>query len=385
MCGPLAVAFSLSQKPISQGEAGGEASKVTWKHHFYFHSLLNLGRVLSYTLVGIGVGALGSLLVAGGQLAGVDSPLRRGIAIFTGILLIGLGLNQIQPQLKANVPVFHPIQGRLHDRLSQVMMYLSLRPHWWTPALLGMAWGLIPCGFLYVAQIKAAETGSAWMGGITMLAFGLGTLPVMLGVGVWAALLSRDRRSQLFRLSGIVTLIMGLLLLFRTGNMVDYTGHAALFCLMLALIARPISRLWAHPLQYRRALGVSAFVLSLAHTLHTLDHTFQWNWAGLFFMLPTYQVGIGAGILALTLMTPAALTSFDWMVQRLGTRWRQLHLLTIPALLCCTLHAILVGSSYLGGLEWSITQKCVSMLLVAITLGVLLIRSYRRMAATNSQ
>jgi len=58
--------------------------------------------------------------------------------------------------------------------------------------------------------------------------------------------------------------------------MVDYTGHAALILLMLALIARPISRLWPQPLHIA-ALGVGAFVLAVAHTSYMLDHTLAWN------------------------------------------------------------------------------------------------------------
>lgn len=365
MCGPLTVAFSLSQKEVGQPK---------WQRYVYFHTLLNLGRIGSYILVGAGVGAIGSLLIAGGQLAGIDSPLRRAIAILTGLLLIWIGLNQIRPGLMPSLPMLHPLQGRLHDRLSKAMLSLSFSPHWWTPALLGMAWGLIPCGFLYVAQIKAAETGSMALGAATMLAFGLGTFPIMVGVGVTASLLSRDRRSQLFRLGGWITLTMGVLLLLRTSEMVDLTGHTALLCLMLALIARPISRLWPQPLQYRRALGVGAFVLALAHTFHMLDHSLDWNLQGLSFMLPSYQVGMWLGIAGLTFMTPAALTSFDWMMQWLGDRWRLLHLLAVPALICCTGHTILVGSHYLGNLEFTPAQKILSGGLIAMTGAVLLVR-----------
>ena len=118
-------------------------------------------------------------------MAGIDSALRRGLAIFTGLLLIWFGLSNINPKFLPHVPVLHPVAGRLHDRLSRAMMHLSQSDRWWTPALLGMVWGLIPCGFLYAAQIKAAETGNLWMGAVTMLAFGLGTMPMMLGVGVF--------------------------------------------------------------------------------------------------------------------------------------------------------------------------------------------------------
>ncbi|MCU0526844.1 MAG: sulfite exporter TauE/SafE family protein [Elainella sp. Prado103] len=342
-----------------------------------FHLLLNLGRILSYLLVGAAIGALGSVLLAGGQMAGVGSGLRRGMALLTGGLLIWFGLLQIYPQGLPQLPFIHPLtQGKLHQRLQQAMLKLSFERHWGTPFLLGMIWGLIPCGFLYAAQIKAAETGNLWMGSATLLAFGLGTLPTMLGVGVSAARLSMDRRSQLARIGGWITLTIGSLTLLRTGDMMaDYTGHAALLCLMLALIARPLSQIWVVPLRYRRVLGVGAFVLAVTHTLHMVEHAWQWNLRAVGFMLPQHQWGIGAGGLALLLMLPAALTSFDRAQKWLGERWRTIHLLAVPALLFTTIHCILVGSRYLGA--WQLTGWNYAMvgILSAATIAILLIRS----------
>jgi hypothetical protein len=367
MCGPLTVAFSMSSQ---------STTPPNWQRQLYFHGLLNLGRIVSYALVGAGIGAVGSVLVAGGQFAGIDSGLRRGLAIATGILLIWIGLAQIAPQWLPRIPFLHPLlQGKLHQQLGSAMTKLSLRSRWWTPFLLGMTWGLIPCGFLYAAQIKAAESGNLWQGTLTMLAFGLGTVPSMLGIGTFSSLLSADRRSQLFRLGGWVTLAIGILTLLRTDDMVDFTGYAALIFLVLALIARPISRFWAQPLQYRRALGVGAFVLSAAHTLFMLDHNFEWNFEALSFMLPNYQVSIWLGTLALLLMAPAALTSFDRIQQHLGRYWRLIHLLTVPALVLAAGHVVLIDSNFLGGMEWTTTQKICSALLGILVLAVLLIRA----------
>jgi uncharacterized protein len=174
----------------------------------------------------------------------------------------------------------------------------------------------------------------------------------MMLVGVSAEAMSRDRRSQLFRMGGWVTLVIGVLTLLRSADtMVDYTGHAALICLMLALVARPISRLWSFPLQYRRALGVGAFILSIAHMFHMVVHSWNWQIDKLFFMLPQHQVAIVMGGVALLLMLPLALTSFDRAQKRLGKGWRSLHLLSIPALILVIFHTILVGSHYLGALQ----------------------------------
>ncbi len=365
MCGPLTVAFALSQEDNNSKGING------WQ----FHLLLNIGRIISYSLVGAALGGLGSAFVASGHLAGIGSIFRQVMAILTGILLIWFGLGQIKPNWLPHLPFLHPLKGMVHNRLSSGMNQLASRHRWWTPALLGGVWGLIPCGFLYAAQLKAVETGELLGGALTMLCFGLGTAPMMLGVGISASKISADRRSQLFRLGGWVTLTIGILTLLRTDAMIDYTGHIALILLMLALAARPMSGVWAAPLQYRRIVGVGAFVLSLAHTFHMLDHSLNWNLDAIAFMLPQHRLGISTGILSLFLLFPAALTSSDRAAKILGTRWRKIHLLSVPALIFAVTHVILSGSHYLGDLQLTLDSKIRVGLVLFFGLLVLLMRS----------
>ena len=365
MCGPLAVAFSLSAK--------GETS---WRRQLAFHGLLNVGRIFSYLMVGAAIGAVSSVAIAGGQIAGLGSLLRRLMAVVTGLALVWIGLRQLNPQLLPTLPVLHPIVGGLHDRLNRTMTRASEQYRWWTPALLGSIWGLIPCGFLYVAQIKAAETGDLWLGAATMLAFGLGTVPAMLAIGVSASRLSADRRSQLFRLGGWLTLGIGLLTLARAGDSSgDYAAYGAVLCLALALVARPLRRIWPAILTYRRALGVGAFVLSAVHALHVVVHAWDWNVQAVAFMLPSHQLAIGLGAAALALMLPAASTSFNWAQKRLGTTWRKLHLLSVPALVLCSGHAIAIGPKFLGSSQLGWWNWCYTCGLIAVVAAVLLARS----------
>ena len=365
MCGPLTVALALSQQDNQDHHFRG----------FRFHLLLNLGRVISYALVGASLGSLGSIVVASGQLAGIGSSLRQFMAIFTGILLIWFGLRQIRPHWLPQLPFLHPLTGSIHNRLNSGMNRISTQTQWWTPALLGGVWGLIPCGFLYTAQLKAVETGSLAAGAMMMLGFGLGTLPMMLGVGVSASKISADRRSQLFRLGGWVTLAIGILTLLRTDAMVDYTGHGALLLLMLALIARPLSRFWTAPLQYRRTIGVGSFILALAHTAHMLEHSLNWNLDAIAFMFPQHRLGMAGGILSLFLMLPATVTSSDRLQQNLGQRWRKIHLLTVPALIFAIGHTVLLGSHYLGDLQLGLDNKLRAVLVLFLGALVLGLRS----------
>lgn len=364
MCGPLAVALSLSEAQPEQKTVG---------RSLLFHSLLNLGRITSYALVGAGIGALGSVLVAGGQFAGIDSALRQGITFLTGVLLIWMGLAQVAPALLPKLPLLHPLQGKLHQRLNALLMSASATSHRLTPFLLGLTWGLIPCGFLYAAQIKAAAAGSLWGGATTMLAFGVGTLPSMVGIGLSATWMSADRRGQLFRMGGWVMLAIGILTLLRTSEMVDYTGHGALVLLMLALVARPLNRLIPWLLRYRRGLGVGAFGLAIAHTTHMLDHSFSWRIDAVPFLIPLQQLGMGSGIVALVCLLLPALTSFDCFESQKWWRW--VHGLAIPALVLAVIHTILMGTRYLGNLDWTAANKIQTGMLLVLTLGVFLLRS----------
>ncbi len=358
MCGALTVSFALSDR-----------DRDKWWTSLVFHLLLNGGRILSYGLVGGILGAFGNLIFT--------SQLRQFMAIFTGLLLIWWGLIRIAPNFLPQIPIIHPLQGKLHQSLSLAMDRVASLNFWWTPVILGLCWGLIPCGFLYIAQVKSAETADIWQGAATMLAFGVGTIPTMVGVGVSASRISADKRSQLFRLGGWITLIIGILTLLRTQTMIDYTGHGALILLMLALIARPISYWWKGLLQYRRLIGVGAYVLAIAHILHQLDHSLNWQPQAIFFMLPSHQLGLIAGIIAILLITPAALTSSDRSQQFLGKFWRKIHLLSLPALILGVLHTIYLGSHYLGDLEPNWHNYLRVIIVIFITLGILGIRAKR--------
>ena len=145
--------------------------------------------------------------------------------------------------------------------------------------------------------------------------------------------------------------------------------------MILALIARPLSGLWVALLRYRRALGVGAFVLSLAHTIHKVEHSFQWNLGAVSFLPIDYQWGIFAGLAGLLLMAPAAFTSFDSLQKSLGKWWRKIHLLSVPALLLSVFHTVIIGSHYLGSLQISWYNQLAVLILIIVTTSVILLRN----------
>jgi len=117
--------------------------------------------------------------------------------------------------------------------------------------------------------------------------------------------------------------------------------------ILLMLIARPISRLWPQPLRYRRAGGEPLYwlwlILVICSTIHLhgtsrlLISCCSSNWL--------WQVAL--------VDDPGCAYQFDRFQSYLGKRWRQIHLLGVPALLLSGIHTVLIGSHYLGELEWT--------------------------------
>jgi uncharacterized protein len=105
-----------------------------------------------------------------------------------------------------------------------------------------------------------------------------------------------------------------------------------------------------------------------------MAHSLHWQLAAFWFLPPDFQWGMAAGAVALVLITPAAFTSFESLQKHLGKVWRQIHLLSIPALLLSSIHAVLIGSHYLGSLQLTWGNQLAVILLGMVNLAVLLVR-----------
>jgi sulfite exporter TauE/SafE len=78
--------------------------------------------------------------------------------------------------------------------------------------LFGMVWGWLPCGLVYAALTLAATAGDVSKSALTMLAFGLGTLPAVMGVGIMTHVLTRLSRMQRFKqVIGLFMMVLALL------------------------------------------------------------------------------------------------------------------------------------------------------------------------------
>ena len=185
MCGPLLLA--LPNRP--RRNARFTLGRVIYQ----------LGRIVTYCLLGIGFGLLGT----GFAMAGV----QRVVSIILGVSLLAGFLVSRRVFLAAPM-------ARIVGRLKTSMAGLLIRRSLASQALLGGLNGLLPCGLVYVAGAGSVTTGSI-VGAVSYMAlFGLGTLPVMLGISLTGHLLPATFRFRLARLVpfGVVTIAALLIL-----------------------------------------------------------------------------------------------------------------------------------------------------------------------------
>ena len=184
MCGPLMLILDSSKKT------------AFLKHHLIYHS----GRLLMYLLLGFAASMVGM----GFTLAGAHQVL----AIALGVLVVLVGLGQLlHQQRRFKIPSldqFSELLLRKYNRLKSPNVFIK-----------GAVNGLLPCGLVYVALAGAVMTKSAVEGVFYMLAFGLGTTPLLLFIIFFGPLQQKIRGLAFQKALPWVTLIFGLWILIR--------------------------------------------------------------------------------------------------------------------------------------------------------------------------
>ena len=138
----------------------------------------HLGRLATYTFLGLAAGAAGKLLDLTTALAG----LRPVAAILAGATLLAFGLFSLL-RIYGVVPPRFP-GPKFMQRLLQAGHRRAFdRPPVVRAAMIGLLTTLLPCGWLYAFVLTAAGTASPWWGATAMAVFWLGTLPMMVALG----------------------------------------------------------------------------------------------------------------------------------------------------------------------------------------------------------
>lgn len=196
------------------GMCGGIVGAVTMtlpgsRPKFPFLISYNLGRISSYVLAGVIAGAIGASSFFLEHVLPVEKVLYALASIM--LLLLGLYLAGIWRVLT----MLEALGGKLWQRiqpLSRTLLPVKSIPQSY---LLGTLWGWLPCGLVYSVLVAAIATASPVQGGLLMLAFGLGTLPTLLAMGMAAVRLKTFLQNLWFRrLSGLLIAGFGVMGLF---------------------------------------------------------------------------------------------------------------------------------------------------------------------------
>ena len=196
MCGAIATSLSFGRGAASPAAQWLQALQP------------NLGRILGYTLAGAIVGGFGHGLVALAQAPTLMFAMRMAV----GLLMIVVAIRLLDARGRFN-PLARPGQA-LWQRLQPLQRALLPADTAFKRVAIGLLWGWLPCGLsatlLATAWLQADAVNSA----LTMLAFGLGTLPVMLPL-TWsgARLGQRLQRGGLRTAAGAFVLLAGLVTL----------------------------------------------------------------------------------------------------------------------------------------------------------------------------
>ena len=188
MCGPLAFA-------IPAGNRGGKWLLVADK------LLYNLGRTLSYTLLGLVMGLAGRQLWLMG--------LQQGISVVSGVLIILAASSRL---FKISL-----LRGGHQDRFLGYFNKLMIKAiqNRWGHLATGILNGFLPCGFVYLALVGAINTGSVWQSAQYMFWFGIGTLPLMLLATISSGLMTVSLRRKFNRVIPYFMLCLGLWFVLR--------------------------------------------------------------------------------------------------------------------------------------------------------------------------
>ena len=206
MCGPLVMTYA-----VRSGDGDSPARRALP------HVAYQAARIFSYVLVGLAVGALGSTL----DLTGLRGWVMLGAGAL--MVIIGLGSTGLVPGLRfALFPVPRFLMRAL-DRVehrAEEQERERGRVGMATPIVFGLLTGLMPCAALQAAELAAAATGSASAGAVAMLGFGLGTMPLMLGLGTASGYLSARLKRRVFAVAALAIVVLGLVTLDRGAALV---------------------------------------------------------------------------------------------------------------------------------------------------------------------
>jgi len=190
MCGPIALAIPLKTD--------------SWLLRILGGIIYNLGRAITYAIMGAIFGLLGQGLVMSG--------FQQWVSIIMGAIMI---VSVLAPSLYKNRFNSEKLVFGFVGKLKVSLRKLFTQSSHASLFLIGLLNGLLPCGLVYFAIAGAIATGSSLSGSLFMFVFGLGTLPMLLAVSLIGNLISLELRKRMTRVIPYAIVFIGVLFILR--------------------------------------------------------------------------------------------------------------------------------------------------------------------------
>jgi sulfite exporter TauE/SafE len=195
MCGGIVLAYTSTKVDSSFNK-----TQQTLSHLSY-----SLGRVTTYTALGIFFGGLGQVISM--------SHVGNGVLlIVAGVIMLLSGLSLLGKLRFLNLIEYSTSKSGWYQRNFKRLIHSKSLYSFFA---LGMLNGLLPCGFVYFFAVTAASTGSALWGGVVMFIFGLSTIPALFSLGFFTGLFKLSSfRDIMIKIASIVIIIYSVVTLY---------------------------------------------------------------------------------------------------------------------------------------------------------------------------
>lgn len=229
MCGGINLSQCIPHNDIS-AEKKGRFS--TFRPTF----LYNLGRVISYTVIGGVLGFAGLLFgggdqsLAGGVNTGLPIMAQGILKLIVGVFMVIMGINMLG---------LFPWLRKLQPRMPKIFAHKvgTEKAKSKSPLIVGLLNGLMPCAPLQSMQIVALASGNPLAGALSMFLFSMGTVPLMLGLGSIVSALGKKFTQKVMSVGAVLVVVLGLAMLSQGGSLSGLLLPDTLFAVILGLCA----------------------------------------------------------------------------------------------------------------------------------------------------
>lgn len=172
------------------------------------HQLVyGLGRLFTYSFLGAAAGLIG------GKLAKTSLPVvgaQQVMAVVAGVMMLYIGFNSL------GILRFKWLNKPGGEGLFSSMLRQFINSRGLGPFLLaGVFTGFLPCGLVYAALAKTMTTADPFRGWLSMLVFGLGTIPAMTALGCGTTFLSKTMQTRIVKLAAVFVILLGAMTIYR--------------------------------------------------------------------------------------------------------------------------------------------------------------------------